>query len=170
MWFTQDGLRPHINCQSFIIIPSEKMIGYNLQQPRCTSSSLSHTITKIVLQCCNKIHNRITIISFYRRITMEKYHSHPIPWVHKILAKRHPKNFFWGLFPRILAKVLLAQDPPRGTISPHTSCSDECTMKMGYKQKWTITFVNLEDQPPQLLISHLDIDHNNYTSAALVGL
>ena len=43
-WFTQDGLHPHKNFQSFIIIPSNKMKGYNLHQPCCTSSSqsLSH--------------------------------------------------------------------------------------------------------------------------------
>ena len=44
-WFTQDGLRPHRNCQPFIIISSSKMKGYNLQQPRCTSSSLSHSLS-----------------------------------------------------------------------------------------------------------------------------
>ena len=27
MWFTQDGLHPQRNCQSFIIIPSNKMKG-----------------------------------------------------------------------------------------------------------------------------------------------
>ena len=81
MWFTQDGIRPHRNCQSFIIILSNKMKGCNLQQPRCTSSSLSHslshTITDIVLQCFNTVHSRITMISFYMGITMGKYRGSP---------------------------------------------------------------------------------------------
>ena len=39
----------------FIIIPSNKMKGYNLQQTRCTSSSLSHIITSIILQYYNTL-------------------------------------------------------------------------------------------------------------------
>ena len=41
-WFTQYGLHPQRNRRSFIIIPSNKMMGYNLQQTHYTSSSLSH--------------------------------------------------------------------------------------------------------------------------------
>ena len=91
-WFTQDGIFPHRNCYYFIIIPSNKMKGYNLQQPHCTSSShshsLSHTVTEIVLQCYNTIHNHFAMPSFYNENTMGKYHRFPkyhgkIPWVHK---------------------------------------------------------------------------------------
>ena len=57
------------------------MKGYKLQQTRCTSSSLSHslshTITEIVLQYYNTIHSRITMFSFYREITLGKYHESP---------------------------------------------------------------------------------------------
>ena len=79
-WFTQDGLRPHRNWQSFIFKPSNKMKGYNLQQINCTYSSLSHnlshTIIEIILQCYNTIHNCNTILSFYRGITVVRIYPH----------------------------------------------------------------------------------------------
>ena len=45
MWFNQDGIRTHKNLYSFIIIHSNKMKGSSLQQPRCSSSSLSHNLS-----------------------------------------------------------------------------------------------------------------------------
>ena len=94
MWFTQHGLCPHRNFYSFVIIPSNKKKGYNLQQPRHTSSSvshsLSHIITKIVLQYYNTMHNRITMLSFYRGAT--QYHGSANCWPTNI-----PKISFGGL-------------------------------------------------------------------------
>ena len=44
----KDGLRPQKNCKSFYInILSNKMKGYNLQQARYNSSSLSHSLSHI---------------------------------------------------------------------------------------------------------------------------
>ena len=88
-WFTQDGICPHINFQSFIIISLSKIKGYNLQQPCYTSSSLSHilshTITKIVLQCYNTI-QYTTILQcfpFIGELPWENTTGHSIPWARK---------------------------------------------------------------------------------------
>ena len=100
-WFTQDGLRPHINCQSFIIIPSNKMKGYNLQQPRCTFSSHSHIITEIVYNATIQYTTILQWFPFIGELPWENTTGHPIPWVWKQLANKHPKNFFRGISPQL---------------------------------------------------------------------
>ena len=74
------------------------MKGYNLQQTRFTSSSLSHslshTIIEIVLQCYNTIHNCITMLSFYRVITMGKYYMSPNTMGLQTIGQQTSQN--WG--------------------------------------------------------------------------
>ena len=76
------------------------MKGYNLQQPYCTSFSLSHglshTITLIVLQCYNTIQNCITILSFYKGITMGKYHGSPNTMGLQTIGKQTSQKFLSG--------------------------------------------------------------------------
>ena len=105
----QDGIRPHRNCQSFIIIQSIiiqsiKMKGFNMQKPRCTSSSLSHNlshaITKIVYNATIQYTTILQWFHFTQKSPWENTMGHPIPWVCKLLAKKYPKNFFQGLHPQ----------------------------------------------------------------------
>ena len=130
-WFTQDGLRPHKNCQSFIVIPSNKMKVYNLHQIHCISSSLSHslshTITQIVLQCYNTIHIHITMLSFYRGITMVKYYESPNTMGPQIVGQQTSQtNSFRGVSLKPPFSGALVPNPhegPRASSAPPTGTS-----------------------------------------------
>ena len=110
------------------------------------SHNLSHTITKIILQWYNTINNSITILSFYKGITMGKDHGPINCWLTNI-----PEISFEG-------------------VSLALTYWDQCTIKLGYKHGWTITYLNMEYQAPQPTISQLETNHNNSTIVALVGL
>ena len=127
MWFTQDGIRPHRNFQSFIIITSIKVKGYNLQQPHYTSSSLSHslshTIKEIVLQCYNTIHNRITIPSFYRGIIMGKYDRSPNTMGPQTVGQQTSQKFLLGASPLNPLSRVVSPKPLQGDDAPpHPPC------------------------------------------------
>ena len=113
----------HIEISSPFIILSSKMKGYNLQQPRYTSSShshtVSHTIIEIVLQCYNTIHSHITMLSFYRGITMRKCYRSPNTMGSQTVGQQTSQKNSFGFFaPKSPFSGVLPLNPYQGPASP----------------------------------------------------
>ena len=74
------------------------MKGYNLQQPCCTSSSHSHSLSPTVTDIFYNATIQYTVIlqcfPLIGELKWENTTSHPIPWVQKLLANKHPKISF----------------------------------------------------------------------------
>ena len=105
-WFTQYGIHQHRNWKSFIIIPSNKIKGYNLQQPRCTSSSpshgLSHTIIEIFFTMIQYITIQYATHLYYNSFHLQGNYHGKIPWVTQYHGSVNrwstniPKKLSWG--------------------------------------------------------------------------
>ena len=72
-------------------------------KPHCTScshsQSLSHTITEIVYNATIQYTIILQYFLFIGEIPWENTMCHPIPWVRKLLANKHPKKFPSGASP-----------------------------------------------------------------------
>ena len=155
MWFTQDGLRTHINCESVIIIPSNKNKGiqpashplhflFTLSQ----SLSYNHRDNFTMLQYNTRLFYNATIqyiavlqcFYFIGELPWENTTGHPIPWAHKLLANKHPKKFLSGALPPNPCRGPSRGNGPLrtlagGTMSPRTPLLGQVYNKTGV-QTW----------------------------------
>ena len=103
--FTQYGLRPHKNFQSFIIIPSNKMEGYN------PAALPLHTLVVSLAQP----QRLFAMLSFYRGITMGKYYRAPNTMgLQTIGQQTSQKNSSRGFSPEAPFSWALPPHPPAG--------------------------------------------------------
>ena len=77
-----------------------------------------HTLTFSLTQSHRLFYNAtiqyiaiLQCFDFIGELPWENTTGHPIPWVHKLLAKKHPKKFLSGASPL---------DPRGGMMSPRT--------------------------------------------------